>query len=191
MGRSVRGVTLVELLVVLAVIALIAAFLFPLLSATRERGRQGACLAQLRQLGQAFTMYRQDYGEYPPWNSFGQRLKPYVKDDRLWVCPSFKAPPGIQVAASYMNRLDRDHLWDTGQALGPRSVIVYCDSHVEIKGYDRQRGGDPITAGVYTVLRHDGSAERIPAAKVRSIEKPIRSSSPGGPAADVVLQFPE
>src|SRR5437868_4340093 len=53
-----RGFTLVEVLVVIAALALLAAFLFPVFSATRERARQGACLGQLRQLGQALTMYR-------------------------------------------------------------------------------------------------------------------------------------
>jgi hypothetical protein len=90
-----------------------------------------------------------------------------------------------------MNRLNGDHLWDTGKELGPRSVIVYCDSHLKIEGYDRQHGGKPISSGDYAVLRHDGAAEPIPADKVNSIEKPIPATSPGGPAADVVLEFPE
>jgi prepilin-type N-terminal cleavage/methylation domain-containing protein len=191
MRRSAQGVTLVELLVVLAIIGLLAAFLFPTISAARERARQGACLAQLRQIGQAFAMYRQDFGAYPPWNAYGQRLKPYLKEERLWVCPSHQAPPGMQVAISYMNRLNGDHLWDTGKELGPRSVIVYCDSHIKIEGYDRQHGGNPISSGDYAVLRHDGAAELIPADKVNSIEKPIPATSPGGPSADVVLEFPE
>jgi prepilin-type N-terminal cleavage/methylation domain-containing protein len=189
--QSRRGFTLVELIVVLAMVTVLVALLLPTLAQARERGRQGVCTSQLRQIGQAFAMYRQDYGADPPWRSFGERLQPFLKDERLWVCPSHQAPPGVAVAVSYLNLVDGDRRWDTDKPLTPRSVIVYCDSHTSIRGYDRQRGGTPLFNGAYLVLRHDGAVEPIPAGQVKMQEKPARSPAPGGIANDVLLEFPE
>ena len=61
--------TLIELLVVIAIIAIPAAILFPVFAQTREKARQTACASNLRQFGQAFGMYAQDYDEtYPDLN---------------------------------------------------------------------------------------------------------------------------
>src|SRR5688572_25786116 len=60
-----RGFTLVEILVVLAIITLLAAILLPVLSAVRASGRSAACIANLRQLGQAMQQYTGDNDHYP------------------------------------------------------------------------------------------------------------------------------
>lgn len=84
MGVGVRrhGFTLIELLVVIAVIAILAALLLPVFSAAREKGRQAACLSNLKQLGLAFAQYVADYdGVYPGAAPCGQPC-----DRNHWVC---------------------------------------------------------------------------------------------------------
>lgn len=58
--------TLVELLVVVAILSLLAALLFPVFDRAREKGRQAACLSNLRQIGMAFAMYGSDWDERFP-----------------------------------------------------------------------------------------------------------------------------
>ncbi len=49
--------TLIELLVVIAIIALLISILLPSLKDAREQGKRGACLANLRSIGQASHAY--------------------------------------------------------------------------------------------------------------------------------------
>jgi len=101
---------LVELLVVIAVIAILAALIFPVFAQVREKGRQSACLSNLKQIGAATQMYMQDYDETIPWSCLGrlwqqrrpvlyqnvrpddvyapELMRPYVKNDSVWYCPS-------------------------------------------------------------------------------------------------------
>lgn len=60
---SRRGFTLIELLVVVAIISILAAILFPVMSSTREKARQTACLSNMKQIGLGIEMYIQDHDE--------------------------------------------------------------------------------------------------------------------------------
>jgi prepilin-type N-terminal cleavage/methylation domain-containing protein/prepilin-type processing-associated H-X9-DG protein len=94
--------TLVELLVVIAVVALVAAIL-PVLSQMRERARRVTCLSNLRQIGQAYSLYLQDWDEQllnwylpgpPRAQPFGARrfwtelLHPYLDSAEVFHDPS-------------------------------------------------------------------------------------------------------
>jgi prepilin-type N-terminal cleavage/methylation domain-containing protein/prepilin-type processing-associated H-X9-DG protein len=117
------GFTLIELLVVIAIIAILAAILFPVFARAREKARQTSCLSNLKQLGLAFIMYKNDYDEvnvqytFPraglaqPWNtddwvngaptigptgtySWAIAIGPYIKNSQLFLCPSW---PTVQL----------------------------------------------------------------------------------------------
>jgi len=100
--RNHRGFTLIELLVVIAIIAILAAILFPVFARAREKARQASCLSNLKQIGLAVAMYSEDYDEtmihYYHWNgvdysgswSYVACLMPYIKNEQIWSCPSWK-----------------------------------------------------------------------------------------------------
>jgi len=101
---SREGFTLIELLVVISIITTLAAILFPVFSSAKESGKSAACLANLRQIGAAIALYRDDYGGTNPpiWGggtdtdagSIWVLVKPYMLtrygkgSKNLLFCPS-------------------------------------------------------------------------------------------------------
>ncbi len=67
MKQRQTGFTVVEILVVVAIVASLAALLFPVFAKARARGRQTACLSNLRQLGLAVFQYAQDSDDRYPY----------------------------------------------------------------------------------------------------------------------------
>jgi len=110
--RNRFGFTLIELLVVIAIIAILAAILFPIFNRARDAARRSTCLSNLKQLALAAQNYADSYnGNYPParlsnwpwgdwnirdpWNGVTQpyclglrALIPYVKNNKVFMCPS-------------------------------------------------------------------------------------------------------
>jgi len=68
-----RAFTLIELLVVVAIISVLVAILVPSLGATRARARATVCLAQLKGLGTALTLYNAEHDGFivPSFNMNG------------------------------------------------------------------------------------------------------------------------
>jgi len=110
--RKRSAFTLIELLVVIAIIAILAAILFPVFAQAREAARKASCQSNLKQLGMAFSMYRNDYDQQWPQNGqggatdggtqdclsettrsgwrgwAGNCIYSYVKNDAVYRCPS-------------------------------------------------------------------------------------------------------
>lgn len=111
---SKRAFTLIELLVVIAIIAILAAILFPTFARAKATAKQTVCISNLRQIGQAMTMYMNDYDDLFPhavdqsdkqdpdiWAGFPSfqsqialmplmqdALQPYAKSRDIFHCPS-------------------------------------------------------------------------------------------------------
>jgi len=99
-----NGFTLIELLIVVAIIAILAAMLLPALSRAREKARSALCINNLKQIGVAVHMYINDYHgliPYKPgiggWGSYALPYRlfkyGYLKDGKVWYCPSFARTP--------------------------------------------------------------------------------------------------
>lgn len=105
MGKT-RGFSLIELLVVISIIALLIGILLPTLPKVRDAARKTACGANLRSMGQAIEMYKQETKNQafpsarympPPWLSgdpdppFNTVMANYIEPNSpAYRCPGDK-----------------------------------------------------------------------------------------------------
>ncbi|MBK9137510.1 MAG: type II secretion system protein [Verrucomicrobia bacterium] len=96
--RSRRGFTLIELLVVIAIIAILAGLLLPTLARGQIKAKSLSSLNNLRQLGIAMQLYRDDHSGRFPGHSLpavaGQArirwadlIYPYLQTPRAYLSP--------------------------------------------------------------------------------------------------------
>lgn len=125
--RRNKAFTLIELLVVIAIISLLAAILFPVFSRVREKGRQTACLSNMKQLSLGILQYAGDYDDTFPcgrysgsafgWNGtscvgnsasapsgvgWAGQIFPYVKSTDVFRCPSETSKVGTTTPTRYI-----------------------------------------------------------------------------------------
>ena len=139
-----KAFTLIELLVVIAIIGILAAFLVPTFGRARENARQAQCSNNLRNIGLAIHMYIDDHGgkfplRDPPGSGYWDRAAlfgPYIDDDSVLKCPSYKYHNGSWDHHSYgfndwgLNELI-DTVWyarDINAVMYPSQCIMAADS---------------------------------------------------------------
>lgn len=151
------GFTLIELLVVIAIIAILAAILFPVFAQAREQARKAQCASNLKQLGTAILMYKQDYDERFPFGGWlpasqgtwewQNSVAPYIKNRGVYRCPSsseLDEDPNNPTAwhwnrnpVSYMYNnflaANRDPLNDSA-VVAPADCVMLSDGHSDWGG---------------------------------------------------------
>lgn len=184
-GDRRPGVTLLELLVVMAILTVLAGILYASAGEVRERGRRTVCISNLRQIGVALAMYRQDYNgtDSPGWPAeMGFPLSHWdlnkvprpgggrylLRSDAIFFCPNFQPQPW-ESAGSYgwIPWQPRDQLLIPALPPMPEVVarrgsdfpVMYCSLH-DFPPPDR-----PAKTRFVVVLRLDG---RVTASHVAS-----------------------
>ena len=90
-----KAFTLIELLVVIAIIAILAAILFPVFAQAKASAKQSVCLANLKQIGLAVSLYQGDQDDAFPNNG----------DPYLWVGRRMRWPimPYLSIGQAQKN----------------------------------------------------------------------------------------
>lgn len=101
-----KGFTLIELLVVIAIIAILAAILFPVFARARQAAQKSNCQSNMKQLGQAFKMYLQDWHDTYPTNRPVTGVVPQAANYTVTLTPvASLVPPNKPNSLSWVEGL--------------------------------------------------------------------------------------
>lgn len=94
--------TLVELLVSISIVLVLAIFLFSVITKAITRAKATVCISNLKQIGEALMLYRNDYVDYPPNTLYWKGLLPYF-GFKVPKCPINDDPktPAYYIHANY------------------------------------------------------------------------------------------
>ncbi len=102
---TVKGFSLIELLVVMAIIAVLSGIVFAVTSKVMARAKSMSCLSNVSQIGEALKLYGESYGDrLPPYSTkticglpdglvyepanLKSVLMPYLGTDKVCHCPA-------------------------------------------------------------------------------------------------------
>jgi prepilin-type N-terminal cleavage/methylation domain-containing protein len=78
-GRTIRGFTLVEVLVVIAIIGILVGLLVPAIMAAQVRARQTVVKTEMQQIAMAIENLKSSVGQYPPDGTSTTDMQQYCK----------------------------------------------------------------------------------------------------------------
>jgi prepilin-type N-terminal cleavage/methylation domain-containing protein len=116
-----KAFTLIELLVVIAIIAILAAILFPVFAQAKRAAKKTQCLANIRQLGVAVSLYQGDWDD----------AYPDTGDPYLWFGRSFRWP-----LMPYLNIGQKQQVGSISAASGSPAILLCPEDALSAAQFD-------------------------------------------------------
>ena len=178
------GFTLVETLIVLGIIAVLIGLLLPIAMAARRSSQTTMCSSNLRQVGQAFTMYANDAnGHFPP-NS-GEIGQFWYQTDKIGkYLPSPVAMPDNTVAGGVLVCPQ-----DAEGAIRSYSMNVFASSVVGSVVRKAVTADPPKAGQLWTSTTSQSTSVILMAESWSELAQPEGSPTPVGYAAQAILGF--
>jgi len=130
--QGLRGITVVEVLVVLFICLVLASFLFPVFAKPREKARNTTCLSQVRQMATACQMFNQDSGAHYPGKNWVNDINVYLGNSQkiFWCDQDTSGEDDSAVSYGYSGLLLGANGSGVAEAQikNPPEVGVICDA---------------------------------------------------------------
>ncbi len=112
--KKEKGFTLVELMVVIIILAVLTGIAIPSYLALRNRARNQAARAEMKNIATALEMYAADYEVYPLTAAYPAALSGTNPDSNVYMDPVPTTDPWGVVAYAYLSAGDTYTLTCTG-----------------------------------------------------------------------------
>ncbi len=115
---TLKGFTLLELLISIAIIAALAALLFPAMQSARNSSKNAVCVANLRNLGIAFASFNADHNGLFPDMRTGTSSTFWMDDllkytsRKSFICPATKNTDSVNTAIQNGKLFSDATTWD-------------------------------------------------------------------------------
>lgn len=139
-----KGYTLIEMLVAVTIVLLVAAIAFPVIANARRSGYRADSISNLRQIGQAIEMYRNDFDGELPYRNFDLLVETgYIKNKGILFSRADDFEDGygytfsqctegthaMNVKSSYETLLVAQGMYRTVKYYDPDAAIVVDRTH--------------------------------------------------------------
>ena len=171
-GHEPAPVTFIAGALTFVLFVLLAVLVFVAVWTARGAARRATCTSQLRQLANAFAMYRSEHGGYPPgsrdvWNpnagrtehvTWEQMLQPYVGKEDVFRCPCDTHSTAVGDSDGSEGPAEsRPHSYQYVRAESPPLPASGSTSAVRSRGTQRPDPREAIRHRVLLVCRHHGT----------------------------------